>query len=103
MDQRFWEEWANIGKDLIDYGRQIQYGNSLVEVKFMDGHPTVIIRSKSIKRKYADNDEALKAIAKELQDSVNGNYDGARTFTVAFHQGGVTQVLLDEYANSVVK
>ena len=103
MDQRFWEEWANIGKDLIDYGRQIQYGNSLVEVKFMDGHPTVIIRSKSIKRKYPDNNEAEAAIAKELRDSEKGLYDGARTFTVAYHQGNITQVLLDEYANNILK
>lgn len=99
----FWTEWQRIGKDLIEYGEQIKYGNSLVEVKFMGGKPAVIIRSKSIKTKYPTNTEAEMAIAKTLNDSSDDGFDGARTFTVAFNRGNITQVLLDEYANNLIR
>lgn len=101
--ERFWEEWGNIGKELIEYGQQIKYGNSLVEVKFMDGKPAVIIRSKSIKKKYPDNQTAELAIAKTLNDSVAEGFDGARTLTVAYNRGNITQVILDEYGNKLVR
>ena len=103
MQGEFWTEWADIGKELIAYGKDVQYGNSLVEIKFMTGKPTVIIRSKSIKKKYAGNDEALQAIAKTLAQSIVDGFDGARTFTVAYNRGNITQVILDEYENSVLK
>ena len=102
-EANFWEEWGLIGKELIEFGKQVQYGNSLLEVKFMAGNPAVIIRSKSVKAKYPDNKEAEIAIAKELRDSEEGAFDGARTFTVAYHQGMITQVLLDEYSNRLIQ
>jgi hypothetical protein len=103
MEKTFWEQWADIGKDLLEYGKQIQYGNSLVEIKFMKGNPVVIIRSKSIKTKYPDNIQAEQAIGKLLSDSQTLGFDGARTFTVAYNRGNITQVILDEYANNLLK
>lgn len=101
--EKFWEQWAEIGKDLLEYGEKIQYGNSLVEVKFMAGKPVVIIRSKSIKTKYPNNSEAELAIGKLLHDSKTVGFDGARTFTVAYNRGNITQVILDEYGNALLK
>jgi hypothetical protein len=101
-EANFWEEWGNIGKELIEYGKQVQYGNSLLEVKFMAGNPAVIIRSKSIKKKYPSNKDAEIAIAKELRDSEEAAFDGARTLTIAYHQGNITQVLLDQYSNALI-
>ena len=100
---KFWLEWNRIGQELLDYGEEIQYGSSLVEVKFQKGLPSVIIRSKSVKRKYPDNDSANRAVGKILADSGSANFDGARTFTIAYHQGSVTQVILDEYGNTLLK
>lgn len=98
----FWKEWAEIGRDLLSYGRDIKFGNSLVEVKFMNGSPAVIIRSKSVKKKYPDNAEALKALTDIFGASVKDKYDGAQTMTVAWHKGTVSQVILDEYSNKLI-
>lgn len=103
MHDRFWLAWEEIGKDLLEYGQEIQFGNSLVEVKFAAGIPTVIVRSKSIKRKYPNNMGAEMAIAEELRNSEKSRYEGARTFTVAYHDGNITQVLLDQYASTLLK
>jgi hypothetical protein len=99
----FWREWAEIGRDMLSYGKEIQFGNSLVEVKFMHGTPTVIIRSKSVKKKYPDNAKALDSINKIMENSSVAQYDGAQTFTIAWHQGSVSQVILDEYSNTLIK
>ena len=100
---RFWEEWNKLGEELLEYGKDAKYGNSLVEVKFYDGAPAVIIRSKSVKTKYPDNQHAEMAIGKLLHDSSLVGFDGARTFTVAYNRGNITQVILDEYGNSLLK
>ena len=102
MDE-FRAEWAKIGEELILHGNDVQYGNSLVEVKFADGKPVVIIRSKSVKTKYPDNSHAELAIGKLLHDSYAAGFDGARTFTVAYNKGNITQVILDEYGNTLLR
>ena len=102
-NEAFWKEWAEIGRDLISYGKDIQFGNSLVETKFMHGTPTVIIRSKSVKKKYPTNAIAREAINKLIDESEKVKYDGAQTVTIAWHQGAVTQVILDEYSNALIR
>ena len=102
-NENFWKVWADLGRELISYGKDIQFGNSLVETKFMHGSPTVIIRSKSVKKKYPGNSEALAAIKKLLEQSEAQKYDGAQTITIAWHQGTVSQVILDEYSNTLIR
>lgn len=99
----FWKEWAEIGRELLSYGKDIKFGNSLVEVKFMHGLPAVIIRSKSVKKKYPDNPDAFQALNEIFHGSQDLNYDGAQTFTLAWHNGKVSQVILDEYSNTLIK
>lgn len=103
QNEAFWNEWAEIGRDLLAYGRDIQFGQSLVEVKFMHGNPAVIIRSKSIKKKYPDNLEAKTSVNNIMKQSEDVKFDGARTFTLAYRAGKITTVILDEYSNSLVK
>lgn len=98
----FWKEWAEIGKELLDYGEQIQYGNSLLEVKFMKGDPAVIVLSKSIKTKYPDNQSAKLSVGQILEDSETKQFTGSRTFTVAYNHGDITQILLDQYGNTLI-
>lgn len=100
---KFWEEWANVGRDLLAYGEDIQYGMSLIEVKFQGGKPFVIVRSKSVKKKFPTNETAIAGIKKILDESVNEGFHGARTFTVALNRGTVSQVILDEYSNLLLK
>jgi hypothetical protein len=99
----FWKEWAEIGRDMLSYGKDIQFGNSLVETKFMHGLPTVVIRSKSVKKKYPDNETAIKKLNKIISESESVKYDGAQTFTIAWHQGQISQMILDEYSNTLIR
>lgn len=99
----FWNEWARLGQELLDYGEEIQYGNSFVEVKFQHGTPAVILHSRSIKKIYPDNQGAKLAIAKVLEDSEKGLQNGARTFTVAFTRGKINHVQLDEYSSDLIQ
>lgn len=103
MNQEFWEHWAAVGKEILEYGEDVKYGSSLLEVKFYDGKPAVIIRSKSVKTKYEDNAAAEVAIGKVLTESTKINFDGARTFTVAYNRGKITQVILDQYSNDLLR
>lgn len=103
INEQFWKEWADVGRELLSYGQEIQFGSSLVEVKFQRGQPFVIIRSKSVKKKYPDNLQANEAVKEVLKQSESSSFSGARTFTIAYHNGNVQQVLLDEYQNLVVK
>lgn len=102
-ERNFWIEWGKVGQDLLEYGQEVQYGNSLVEVKFMQGVPAVIIRSKSVKKKYPDDSAAKMAVAQVLEDSETASFDGARTWTVAYNRGHITHIQLDEYSNRLVK
>lgn len=100
--RNFWQQWQLTGQEVIDHGDQVQYGQSLLEVKYQDSVPAVIILSKSYKTKYPDNQTAKSAIGKLLEDSETAKFTGARTFTVTLNKGDITQVLLDQYGNSLI-
>lgn len=98
----FWEQWKLTGEELLAHGEQVQYGQSLLEVKYMDSVPAVIILSKSYKTKYPDNQTAKMAVGKLLEDSESTGFTGARTFTVTLDKGTITQILLDQYGNRLI-
>ena len=98
----FWKEWAEMGREMLSYGKEVKFGNSLIETKFMNGDPAVIIRSKSVKKKYPTNESAFTDLNQIFRESQNIKYDGAQTFTIAWHQGKVSQLILDEYSNTLI-
>lgn len=101
--REFWKHWADIGKELLEHGEQVQYGHSLLEIKYREGVPSVLVLSKSMKTKYPDNQHAKVAIAKLLEDSEAAHFTGSRTFTVTLADGNVSHVLLDEYGNTLIR
>lgn len=100
--RNFWKQWKATGDEILEHGEQVQYGQSLLEVKYMDSVPAVIILSKSYKTKYPDNQTAKSAIGKILEDSESIGFTGSRTFTVTLNKGTISQVLLDQYGNSLI-
>lgn len=101
--KQYWEQLQKVGEEVLEQGRKMGFGTSLVEIKFQDGTPSVITRSISINTLYPDTDTAMRGIAQELNDSIHEGFDGARTFTVVYQHGGVKRVLLDEYASRKLK
>lgn len=98
----FWTHWANIGKELLEHGQQVKFGHSLLEVKYMNGAPKVIVLSKSIKTKYPDDTEAKRAVARLMDTSERAAFTGARTWTVTYDKGHVSHILIDEYGNTLI-
>lgn len=98
----FWTEWARLGEEIVQYGKDIGFGMCLVEVKFQDSVPAIVILSRQINTIYKTNDEAKMAIAQVLENSESADFDGARTFTIGFNKGRIVRVILDEYGNKVI-
>ena len=101
--QSFWEQWALVGRDILKHGEEVRYGHSLLEVKYQDSVPTVIVLSKSTKRKYPTNDDTKIAIAKLLNEMESSRDTGSHTFTVTVADGQFSHVLLDEYGNTIIR
>lgn len=99
----FWEQMRLVGQEVLDQGKRMGFGMSLVEIKFQDGTPSVLTRSISVNTKYPDSDQAKIAIANQLEDATSTGFDGARTMTIVFTRGKIQRVLLDEYANHLLK
>lgn len=99
----FWEQLEAVGREVLEQGQQMGFGMSLVEIKFQHGTPSVIIRSISVNTKYPDDVSAKAAIAKELEDAEQTDFDGARTYTVVYSKGHINRILFDEYHNRLLK
>lgn len=99
----FWEQLESIGREVLEQGQKMGFGMSLVEIKFQNGTPSVIIRSISMNTKYPDDLTAKAAIARELEDAENNSFDGARTYTVVYDKGHINRILFDEYHNTLLK
>lgn len=99
----FWEQLEAIGREVLEQGQKMGFGMSLVEIKFQNGSPSVIIRSISMNTKYPDDLSAKAAIAKELEDAEQNDFDGARTYTVVYSKGHINRILFDEYHNTLLK
>ena len=98
----FWKMWAEVGKELIDHCEEVQFGHSLLEIKYMEGQPKVIILSKSIKKKYPTDEIAKLSVAQEMETTEKNNFTGARTFTLTYNKGHISHILLDEYTNKLL-
>ena len=101
--KNFWIEWANVGQELIEHGEQVVFGHSLLEVKYVDSVPAVIILSKSMKTKYPTNNDAKMAVAKLLEDTERAGFIGSRTLTITYDKGLISHILLDEYGNKLIR
>lgn len=101
--KRFWAELQKVGQEVLDQGKRMGFGMSLVEIKFQDGTPSVLTRSISVNTLYPDAGSAMRAIASDLNQSAEQEFDGARTMTVVFSHGRIKRVLSDEYANHLLK
>lgn len=99
----FWKEYIAIGKEVLQAGKEIGYGASLIEVKFQDSEPSVVIRSISQNTRYSTNEEALEAVASLMAGAINTKLNGAMTFTVVGNGKTIHRILLDEYANRLLK
>lgn len=100
---RFWEEYMKVGREVLKQGMEMGYGQSLIEVKFQQGTPSVLIRSMSVHNRYPDNTAAKAAIGGQLEQSESERFDGARTFTVIYNKGQINRILTDDYENHILK
>lgn len=101
-ERLFWEGIYSIAKDLLKGGEKIGYGNILMEMKFRNGLPEVIVRSANKNTVFRDNKLAKIAVEKSFVEREESNFDGAQTFTVIWHKGNINRILLDEYQNLVL-
>lgn len=98
----FWKEYIAVGKEILEAGKDIGYGMSLIEVKFQEGLPSVVIRSVSKNNKYNNPLEAQTEVGKLMESIEDTGFDGAMTFTVVAHKGNINRILLDEYSNKLL-
>jgi hypothetical protein len=98
--EAFWTALQNVAKEVLSQGQQYGYGYSMVEIKFKDGQPSVVISSHTESRLYKDNNEALKTIADIIQ---NTKTKGSQSFTIVREENGdIHRILLDEYSMQIL-
>lgn len=98
----FWREYIAVGKEVLAAGKEIGYGMSLIEVKFQEGIPSVVIRSITKNNKYSDHGEAEIDVGKLLNSIRDDKFKGALTLTIVADGKGANRILLDEYANRLL-
>lgn len=101
-EQQFWEQLASVGKEVLAQGKLMGFGMSLVEIKFMNSQPSVVIRSISQNLLFPSDAEAQIGIARELEASKQAEFNGARTLTVVYTQGSITKLIVDEYSTKLL-
>lgn len=98
----FWREYVAVGKEVLEAGKEIGYGMSLIEVKFQEGLPSVVIRSVTKNNKYNDPKAAEMEVGKLMDNIEKTGFDGAMTITLVAHKGNINRLLLDEYSNRIL-
>lgn len=101
--KEFWAQLERVGREVLDQGQKMGFGMSLVEIKFQNNLPSVIVRSISINTKYPDDETAKIAIGSQLQTAEADKFTGARTYTVVYDNGHINRVLLDEYQSTLLR
>lgn len=92
---RFWQALIKAGKEVLAEAGKLGYGYSLIEIKYREGNPAVLIRSHTQTLKYRTTQDAMIAINEILTKTTQ---QGSQTFTVVREEGGlITRVQLDEY------
>lgn len=102
-EEKFWQSYIQIGKEVLQQGTQLGFGFSTIEVKFHHGLPSILIRSHTESRKYAETDEAMKDVLQLLKTSEDLKYKGSRTFTAVYEEGKIRRLLLDEYGTDILQ
>lgn len=102
-EKAFWDAYVAVGREVLEQGKKMGFGQSIIDVKFHDGQPAVLIRSIALTTKYPDNQAAKINLAKEIEDAEKGKFDGSRTYTVVWNKGRISRVLLDEYSNHLLQ
>jgi hypothetical protein len=101
--QKFWDSYIAVGKEVLAEGVRLGYGFSTIEVKFKDGSPAVLIRSHSESRKYDNTDTAMKDVEQLLNTTKEAKFKGSRTFTAVYEDGELRRLLLDEYGTDILQ
>lgn len=101
--ENFWREYMKVGEEVLAQGQAMGFGQSLIEVKFQNGTPSVLIRSMSLHSRYPDNVSAKAAIGAQLEQSEVDQFDGARTLTIIYNKGQINRLLTDDYENHILK
>jgi hypothetical protein len=101
-EKEFWTQLEKVGREVLDQGKKMGFGMSLVEIKFRNGEPAVLVRSISINTKYPDDESAKVAIAQQLEHAENTRFEGSRTLTIVYNKGHIGRVLMDEYQNHLL-
>jgi len=100
--EKFWHEWADLGKEILDHGEQVEFGHSLLEIKYMNSVPAVLVLSKSMKRKFPSDEIAKMSVAQEMENTEKSTFTGARTWTITYDKGHISHILIDEYGNKLI-
>jgi len=100
--EKFWTEWADLGKEILAHGKDVQFGHSLLEIKYREGLPSVLVLSKSIKKRFPSDNIAKMSIAQEMEQTEKSTFTGARTWTITYDKGHISHILLDEYSNKLI-
>jgi|APCry1669191515_1035360.scaffolds.fasta_scaffold16389_2 hypothetical protein len=99
---KFWVQWKELGQEILAHGQDVQFGHSLLEIKYMNGVPSVLVLSKSMKRKFPSDQIAKLSIAQEMEATENSTFTGARTWTITYDKGHISHILIDEYGNKLI-
>jgi predicted O-methyltransferase YrrM len=95
-DDAFWQALATAARDVLEQGRSLGYGSVMLEIKFADGVPMVVIANRSTAKRYLASNDALQDIARTLNAAQSQQFKGTQQFTVVFADGAIKRVVVDE-------
>lgn len=101
-EKQFWDQLVAVGYEVLDQGKLMGFGMSLIEAKFMNGQPSVMIRSISQNMIFHTDQEAQIQVAREMNASKNAQFNGARTMTLVYKDGDVSKIIVDEYSTKLL-
>jgi hypothetical protein len=96
----FWTALQNVAQEVLAQGTQYGYGYTMVEIKFKDNVPSVMINSHTESRLYRNQDEAFADITKLIQEA---QFKGSQSFTLVREKDGqIKRLLIDEYSMTIL-
>ena len=99
--EKFWDELKRVALEVIAEGKIIGFGYSMIEVKFKDGMPAVVVSSHTQSKLYKDDEDPVKDIMTIVQKT---KQKGNSSFTIIREEDGqIRRVLLDEYSMTLLK
>lgn len=98
-DEDFRQIVQDTAEEVLSLGKYYGFGMCILEIKFTDGTPRIVIKSFTDALKPETTEDAISSVAATIESSVIAGYEGARTFTVVFDKKGVNRILGDNYQN----